>query len=266
MHTLNFTLFVAAIAASGTLADTQDYFEVSTREHQWRAPRATDVRSPCPGLNTLANHGYLPRDGKHITAPMMLKAASDGFNFKADALMVTVAKFGLQASSDPTTLNLDDLRLHNLIEHDASLSRQDFAVGDNLHFNETIFTTLANSNPGVNYYNTTSAGQVMHARLADSLANTPNVTNSPKSLGIRGTESAFYLSAMGDPVTGVAPKKFVNIFFREERMPFAEGWKRSKTQTTVETVGKLSSIILQGANDVPTQPCEPHVLGPGITL
>ncbi|KAJ7901659.1 hypothetical protein B0H13DRAFT_2027497 [Mycena leptocephala] len=61
---------------------------------------------------------------------------------------------------------------------------------------------------------------------------------------------------MGDPVTGVAPKKFVKIFFREERMPFAEGWKRSKTQTTVET----------GANDVPTQPCEPHVLGPGITL
>jgi hypothetical protein len=49
----------------------------------------------------------------------------------------------------------------------------------------------------------------MHARLADSLANTPNVTNSPKSLGNRGTESASYLSAMGDPLTGVAPKKYV---------------------------------------------------------
>jgi hypothetical protein len=52
MHPINFTLIVAAIAATGTLAHTQDYFEVSTREHQWRAPRATDVRSPCPGLNT----------------------------------------------------------------------------------------------------------------------------------------------------------------------------------------------------------------------
>ncbi|KAJ7916315.1 Chloroperoxidase, partial [Mycena leptocephala] len=215
------------------------------------------------------NHGYLPRDGKHITVPMILKAATDGFNFKAGTLMVTIAKFGLLASSDPTTLNLDDLKLHNLIEHDASLSRQDFALGDNLHFNETIFTTLANSNPGANYYNTTSAGQVMHARLADSLANTPNVTNSPKSLGIRGSESAFYLSAMGDPLTGNFShfcSKYVKIFFREERIPFAEGWKRSKTQATSETLEKLSSIILQGANDVPTQPCEPHVLGPGITL
>jgi hypothetical protein len=53
MHTLNFTLIVAAIAASGALAHTQDYFQVSLPEwHQWRAPRATDVRSPCPGLNT----------------------------------------------------------------------------------------------------------------------------------------------------------------------------------------------------------------------
>ncbi|KAJ7901661.1 Peroxidase, family 2-domain-containing protein [Mycena leptocephala] len=251
MHTINFTLIVAAFAASGTLAQTQDYFEVPLREHQWHAPRVTDVRSPCPGLNTLANHGYLPRDGKHITAPMMLKAAS-GTSIKEMMLSGKVRPSGEQRS---TTLNLDDLRLHNLIEHDASLSRQDFAVGDNLHFNETIFTTLANSNPGV-----------MHARLADSLANTPNVTNSPKSLGIRGIESAFYLSAMGDPVTGVAPKKFVKIFFREERLPVAEGWKRSKTQTTFETVEKLSSIILQGSNDVPTQPCEPHVLGPGITL
>jgi hypothetical protein len=96
-----------------------------------------------------------------------------------------------------------------MIEHDASLSRQDFALGDNLNFNETVFTTLANANPGVDYYNTTSAGQVMHARLADSLANNPNITNSPKSIGLRGVESALYLSVMGDPLTGIAPKKYV---------------------------------------------------------
>jgi hypothetical protein len=32
----------------------------------WQAPTATDIRGPCPGLNALANHGYLPRDGKKI--------------------------------------------------------------------------------------------------------------------------------------------------------------------------------------------------------
>ncbi|KAF2167249.1 hypothetical protein M409DRAFT_22676 [Zasmidium cellare ATCC 36951] len=31
--------------------------------HAWRAPGPNDQRGPCPGLNALANHGYLPRNG-----------------------------------------------------------------------------------------------------------------------------------------------------------------------------------------------------------
>jgi hypothetical protein len=29
-------------------------------------PLDSDIRGPCPGLNSLANHGFLPRDGKNI--------------------------------------------------------------------------------------------------------------------------------------------------------------------------------------------------------
>jgi hypothetical protein len=32
------------------------------------------VRSPCPGLNSLANHGFLPRDGKNISLPVLFAA------------------------------------------------------------------------------------------------------------------------------------------------------------------------------------------------
>lgn len=32
-------------------------------DHQFQAPGPTDVRGNCPTLNTLANHGYLSRDG-----------------------------------------------------------------------------------------------------------------------------------------------------------------------------------------------------------
>ncbi|KAJ7252315.1 hypothetical protein C8J57DRAFT_1077520 [Mycena rebaudengoi] len=142
---------------------------------------------------------------------------------------------------------------HNLIENDASLSRGDFALGDNLHFNETIFSTLANSNPGVDYYNATSAGQVQNDRLAISLATNPNITNTPKETLQRSGASAFYLSAMGDPVTGVAPKKFVNIFFREERLPIAEGWKKPTNRITLETMGRLVGVIQATSNWQPTQ-------------
>jgi hypothetical protein len=38
---------------------------IVTGDHAFQMPdyAAGDVRGPCPGLNTLANHGYLPRNG-----------------------------------------------------------------------------------------------------------------------------------------------------------------------------------------------------------
>ncbi|KAF8202720.1 Cloroperoxidase [Mycena galopus ATCC 62051] len=233
--------------------------------HTWIAPTATDVRSPCPGLNTLANHGYISRSGKNITIPMILNGASDAFNIDAGPIL-PAAKFGLLSGDEPVSLDLDALRLHSLIEHDASISRGDAAFGDNLSFNETLFTVLANANPGVDYYNVTSAGQVMHARLADSVARNPNLTSTPKELLLRSGESAFYLGVMGDPLTGVAKKEFVQIFFREERLPVAEGWTKPATRITSETNGALMNQILQSANDSPTQMCEPLILGPNIIL
>ena len=35
----------------------------TTGEHTWKAPGKNDQRGPCPGLNALANHGYLPHNG-----------------------------------------------------------------------------------------------------------------------------------------------------------------------------------------------------------
>ncbi|KAJ7272381.1 hypothetical protein C8J57DRAFT_1318662 [Mycena rebaudengoi] len=149
---------------------------------------------------------------------MILEAASKVFNMAPDPF-ITPAKLGLLSGPELITLNLEALKLHNLLENDVSLSGGDFALGDNLRFNETIFSTLANSNPTVDYYNVTSAGQALHDRLAISLATNPNITNTPKEILARSGTSAFYLSIMGHPVTGIAPKKFVDIFFREECLP-----------------------------------------------
>ncbi|KAJ7478663.1 Cloroperoxidase [Mycena galericulata] len=251
------TLCLAAVAISqGVLA-----FD----NHEFIPPTATDVRSPCPGLNTLANHGFLPRSGMNISIPMMLQAAVDGFNVGSDSI-IQAAKFGLLSGNAPTTLDLDALALHNLVEHDASISRNDFAIGDNLHFNETVFTTLANANPGVDFYNATSAGQVQHARLANSIAINPNVTNTRKEFLLRSRESALYLSIMGDPITGVAPKDFVQIFFREERLPIEEGWTRSTTLITSTTMAPFMDIIETTSMWTQTQLCEQLVIGPGLTI
>ena len=50
---------------------------VNDAAHPWRAPGPGDQRGPCPGLNTLANHGWLPRNG--VVSPRdLIIAAQEG--------------------------------------------------------------------------------------------------------------------------------------------------------------------------------------------
>lgn len=52
----------------------------------WRAPSADDERAPCPMLNTLANHGFLPHNGRDITRDIFLKALTDALNFDQESV------------------------------------------------------------------------------------------------------------------------------------------------------------------------------------
>ncbi|KAK1222357.1 hypothetical protein PQX77_014807 [Marasmius sp. AFHP31] len=280
-------LALAASLASGNtlsshLAARDPHDEVDWSQHQFQAPTAGDSRGPCPGLNTLANHGFLPRNGRNITIPMFIDAGLseipsadgesgelthsfiEGFNVHHD-LLITAAKAALFTSVlDDRVDALANIALHGNIEHDASVSRQDHALGDNIAFNETIFTTLANSSPGSDFYNTTSAGQVQKARLEQSRDSNPSFRNTIKEFQIRTRESSLYLSVMGDPLTGNAPKEFVNIFFREERMPLAEGWKIPRTMMTPQTDGALFAAIARASQWQPNAGQCPWVtLAPG---
>ncbi|KAJ7252319.1 Chloroperoxidase, partial [Mycena rebaudengoi] len=90
MNLLAISLILAAVVTSSTASPWYS----RRNDHKWIAPKTTDVRSPCPGLNTLANHGYLPRNGKKISIPMLLDAANEGFNLEPGPIL-TAAKLGL---------------------------------------------------------------------------------------------------------------------------------------------------------------------------
>ncbi|KAJ7092296.1 Cloroperoxidase [Mycena belliarum] len=242
----------------------------ATASHKFMPPKPTDARSPCPGLNTLANHGYLPRSGANFTIEELMDASKEAFNLDWAPILVA-AKFGLLSSEDRSSfsrMNLKALNLHNLIEHDASVSRGDFGdgTGDSVHFDEKFFSVLANKNPGVDYYNVSAAGETQRDRLAHSVATNPLVVNTRKEFLLRSRESALYLSIFGNPMTGVAPKKYVNIFFREERLPIQEGWKKNKKLITVDTLAPIEDAIREFSEWKPTQACEPLILGPSLTL
>ncbi|KAF5343384.1 hypothetical protein D9758_015613 [Tetrapyrgos nigripes] len=80
------------------------------QNYEYQPPRKGDARSPCSFLNTLANHGYLPRDGKGIDIPTVLDVCQKGFNVAPDVLG-TFGKLGLLTSTNFTFLSLDQLNL-----------------------------------------------------------------------------------------------------------------------------------------------------------
>jgi len=51
--------------------------------YPYQDPQPSDQRGACPGLNTLANHGYIPRSGI-VTVAQTIKASADVFNMGAD--------------------------------------------------------------------------------------------------------------------------------------------------------------------------------------
>ncbi|KAJ2905668.1 Cloroperoxidase [Zalerion maritima] len=55
------------------------YLRGSSSEGQ--ASGGDDFRGPCPMMNTLANHGLLPHDGRNITKEVAVDAFNQGLNF-----------------------------------------------------------------------------------------------------------------------------------------------------------------------------------------
>ncbi|KAH7107957.1 Chloroperoxidase [Auriculariales sp. MPI-PUGE-AT-0066] len=121
---LAFVASLGFVSAFPTLADGR--LDVRAK---WCAPTETDSRSPCPGLNTLANHGILPRNGRGLTQPAIFEALSTAYNLDATgaAFLTNATASFLHADG---TFELHDLALHNAIEHDASLAHDDVAAGE----------------------------------------------------------------------------------------------------------------------------------------
>ncbi|ETS73157.1 hypothetical protein PFICI_15102 [Pestalotiopsis fici W106-1] len=134
-------------------------------DHPFQAPGPTDQRGPCPGLNTLANHGYIPRSG--IASIGQINAATAKvFNMGADlsSLLATGGALdGGDILSQTMSIGGPDNRVGLLggalnrifgtpsgiaghgkfNEGDASATRDDFYLeGDNISFKPELFKQM----------------------------------------------------------------------------------------------------------------------------
>ncbi|KAI0774143.1 Cloroperoxidase [Fomes fomentarius] len=193
-----------------------------------------DSRSPCPALNALANHGYLPHDGRNLTVSQLVSALRHVYGISLPlALLLSlggVAKCG-HWDGLHMTADLHDLAKHNAVEHDGSLVHKDTPPGETYaptavdpvllrHLLETSTTDYL------------TCRDLCRAQLTRRAASRPLdstqlfVSKGELDLihevfGVEASEpSASGSSAAGDEL--VVPKAFLKEWLGQERLP--EDW------------------------------------------
>lgn len=132
---------------------------------------------------------------------------------------------------------------HNFpIEHDGSLSRQDAYFGDNYDFNQTIFNQFLSNFHGAAMTTTDTASKARYSRIQDSLDRNPTVTYGALQFILSSGETGLYVQTMSSPTENSARLDYVKSLFEQERLPFNIGWRASKSQITLTTLG---SYILE---------------------
>ncbi|KAK7188781.1 chloroperoxidase-like protein [Paraphaeosphaeria sporulosa] len=252
----------------------------------WRAPASGDLRSPCPVLNALANHGFLPRDGRnilrrnepqtwricshkpHVVTQGVLIKATSAVNLSTE---VTVGLFlaALKTSSDPASgaFTLQDLKKHNIIEHDGSLSRADTGTpgaGDQ-EFNRDVFNEFKSFFKGATQISLPLAAAARWARVKSAHKSNPNFLYGPSQRFNSYAETSIYFQLLLDPNKGTVPLEWLEIVFCEERLPAREGWKTPSSINGLGTGGVLlklamatdekdADIVLPGTGNVISHP------------
>ncbi|KZM21430.1 uncharacterized protein EKO05_0006230 [Ascochyta rabiei] len=219
-----------------------------------------DKRSPCPMVNSLANHGYLPRDGRNVLAHEIKAAMNEaGISATLNALFVNaiynvhkekdekdkllsrvwttacdpwtlLSRFGMRRPGQTDSfgrpiLDLDQLALPGAVEHDISLTRRDHdqKEGNCARQEDLVDDLLASSTDRKNITREGLAG-LRRRRIATQREDNPGLTYGPLQHEMSCGEIALILGVFGDGKS--APYDFVAPFLQEERLPIKEGWTK----------------------------------------
>ncbi|KAI4095174.1 MAG: hypothetical protein LQ339_007334 [Xanthoria mediterranea] len=171
-------------------------------------------RSPCPGLNALANQGFLPRDGKDITPAQVEQALMTALHM--DRLAARSLSSALPPLCRPDgRFDLIDTRRHNVIEHDSSFTRLDFHQGDNYTFQPAMLQAMMDDADGGPVTLRSLAKTFMRRTRESRAGGAPRLP-----LGLWFVRLFQAVGVMNTAQTGgVLTKELLEAVFVEERFP-----------------------------------------------
>ncbi|KAI9846883.1 MAG: hypothetical protein M1837_003495 [Sclerophora amabilis] len=206
--------------------------------HQFEAPGPNDIRGPCPGLNTAANHHFLSHDGittfnelmdaqqnlYNVGYDLALLLATLGVALDGD-IVTTKMSLGCDATSRTSLLGIGllgretGLNGHNKFESDTSLTRNDFflANGDDYTFNGTLFGMMQDTCKG--NFNRDNLAKYRYDRYQQSLADNANFYFGPKTVLLYGAASFLYELFPSRGPGGTPDLDTITSFFGAEQRP-----------------------------------------------
>jgi len=249
----------AAASSNHHDGESSTSLNVDQDSHVWRPQQPGEARSPCPALNTLANHSFLPHDGKQLTGPIIAHALEQGYGLSSQ-LANFLSFGGVTLLAQIGAFDLDDLARHNRIEHDASL------VHDDAKPRDEYAPTPPNPELIKQFLEEVKDGQfatvedVARARVwRESQCPALNKVQAEIARG----EMAIALGLFSEPDTDThkqgIPVDMLRVWFSEERLP--DGWKPNHTQGLLETMetstqlrNEMAKIKNSGENVAPVDP------------
>ncbi|USP80352.1 uncharacterized protein yc1106_07626 [Curvularia clavata] len=231
----------AGIIKPGFNANAQ---RISTSgEHRYIAPGPNDIRGPCPGLNVLANHGYISRTG--VASVLELTAAStEVFGMSTDLSAFLSVYSGIMAG-DITSVSIggkpksggllggltSSLGLlgepqglsasHNRFEADCSPTRADlYKTGDADSLDMSQFEELMAMPKGPNGYDLTVMLPFRGSRFNNSIA----------------TNGRYFAGPFTHFAINTATYLFTYHFFRNHSAEFPDGYLSAETLKSFEGV------------------------------
>ncbi|KAJ5595735.1 hypothetical protein N7450_002193 [Penicillium hetheringtonii] len=232
-----------------------------TGEHEFQPPNfeGGDQRGPCPGLNALANHGYIPRSGV-VSFGNVIAAINKVYGMGVD-LATILAIMGTVWTGDPLSLdpsfsiggrdtgvnnllnNLGGLLgepqgligSHNFIEADSSNTRDDlYVTGNNYALNMDKFMAWYNMSTDGTFDMDLMAKRAKD-RFHETIETNPNFYYGPvtgliaRNAGYIFPGRLFRNHSRENP-EGVLTKAHIRNFFaiygEEGNFTYREGWER----------------------------------------
>ncbi|KAJ7917256.1 Chloroperoxidase [Mycena leptocephala] len=251
--------------------------------HPFIAPGPNDMRGPCPGMNTLANHGYISRNG--ITSfEEIIIAAGEAFNIDRDmgvgmaalnllargnAFVNKISIGGISPLVPPLPGQIDGpetrgIAAHGRGEGDASMTRSDVHIGDSRNFNQTLWdedleqlAKFGDDGPDgpATVFNLKTLIELKRQNLESDQLLDPEFAIPIRRFNlvfdVNGTDTDSVASVFANGTTKQATKHIITSFFMNQTFP--ENWFRAAAPVLGSTIpGQIAAGLpewVPGHND-----------------